>query len=622
MPKLADHLESLQVEAAYLSQWFLSFFAVTCPLPMLFRIYDVILAEGASETIMRVALSVMQRNEKKIMASTEFEDVMQLLLSRALWDPYGCNTQSADELVNDFVSFTGVVTRESLQSLETSFKEAQADDTATRPAVQPAVQTAASRFVDRLWFRTQSSHPKSASLSPPLSGPSRPFSLLHRTTSKQSLASTLSSAEGSSGSSTSIASTAFTEETAISRELSTDSLSIKTTETSSTAPTLAVSRKDRDLYGQIEDLLTALSEMQREHALLAAQLQKEREERTEDHRAFRGLVDRLKEVPIRSDQQSLRRSVPVTSLLANPEAASSQSWSAEEIQRLVTKADSRLATSQNHRRTASLETKQQVRDSLARAKEQLRLESTRSQDLSQRLSEQERETAQAREQLREARSRIQDNLREKQRLEKTIHDLRSANKASYESSEHGSADSPDYFSLRRSDSADSGPTPSSNGLRELKLGRSTTQPPKTHTPSSSVAHAKPHPPQYSKRTSSLSTQAVLTSTDNHAPVPHDVLLLELVNAKTAEAVARQELEEFKAKYDMLRKSAGLSLSVATASALAAPVAGAGAAKSPSPVDPASAASGKTHASTPSVSSGLGFWGWGKRSVSHNTSPAS
>lgn len=53
---------------------------------MLLRIYDVLLLEGASETLMRVALSLMQRNEKKIMACTEMEDVMQLLLSRSLWD--------------------------------------------------------------------------------------------------------------------------------------------------------------------------------------------------------------------------------------------------------------------------------------------------------------------------------------------------------------------------------------------------------------------------------------------------------------------------------------------------------------------------------------------------------
>src|SRR5215469_16675955 len=99
LPELAAHLNHLQVEGAYLSQWFLSFFAVTCPLPLLFRIYDVIFAEGASETIMREALAIMQRNEKKIVSFTEFEEVMQLLLSRQLWDVYGLSAASADEFV-------------------------------------------------------------------------------------------------------------------------------------------------------------------------------------------------------------------------------------------------------------------------------------------------------------------------------------------------------------------------------------------------------------------------------------------------------------------------------------------------------------------------------------------
>lgn len=35
LPVLSDHLDELQVDpAAYVSQWFLSFFAVTCPLPV------------------------------------------------------------------------------------------------------------------------------------------------------------------------------------------------------------------------------------------------------------------------------------------------------------------------------------------------------------------------------------------------------------------------------------------------------------------------------------------------------------------------------------------------------------------------------------------------------------
>ena len=40
---------------------------------MLLRIYDIILTEGASETLMRVALSLMRRNSDRIIACTELE---------------------------------------------------------------------------------------------------------------------------------------------------------------------------------------------------------------------------------------------------------------------------------------------------------------------------------------------------------------------------------------------------------------------------------------------------------------------------------------------------------------------------------------------------------------------
>ena len=184
MPQLAQHLDVLGIESAYLSQWFLSFFAVTCPLPMLFRIYDVLFAEGASETIMRVALALMKRNEQKLLSLSEFEDVMQLLLGRQLWDPYGRNAGSADELVDDFVGFTNDVTRERLHGLEQQYKEAQEKDCSKQQ-----VQKSATSFLGRLWGPSNSST-KSVSLSPGLSAPSRPVSFLRRSASKQSLAST------------------------------------------------------------------------------------------------------------------------------------------------------------------------------------------------------------------------------------------------------------------------------------------------------------------------------------------------------------------------------------------------------------------------------------------------
>lgn len=602
MPRLAAHLDSLQVEAAYLSQWFLSFFAVTCPLPMLFRIYDVIFAEGASETIMRVALSIMRRNEKKILASNEFDEVMQLLLSRALWDPYGRNAKSADELVNDFVSFTSVVTRDSLQSLEASFKEAQKDDSGAGASFFPGVQKTASSFLGRLWAPSNS-NTKSASLSPGLSARSRPVSFLRRTPSKQSLASTLNSIEAGSESTTSIASTALTEITSVSRESSADTFSIKSnTESMASALRMPVSNKDKDLHSQIEDLLTAISQMQREQSALAAELQKEREERREDHRVVRSLVDRIKSTDTSSNSNSRdarRQTTPIASLMAD--AASSNLALPDDVLGMVDTLDMRFAPQQLHnRKSSSFETKEFLRDSLARLKEQLHLETTRSQALSRQLTERNTELSSAQDTIRETRHRLQESYVEKQRLEKTIQELRqNARKPSLQWSAESSPETPP--SLSRSDTADTAASSVSTttGLREFKLGRS-----------GSVKQQ-----QFAKRSSSLATQAVL-ATENHAPADSEALLLELVNAKTAEAVARQELEELKARFESMRRMLGV----------VTPSAGGSPGHKTSPSESGGSGGGGFFSSrvavTPSpqpVSSGGGggggFWGWSKRSVS-------
>src|SRR5271155_2320003 len=251
-PELAAHLESLKIEPLYVSQWFLSFFAVTCPLPMLLRIYDVILAEGATETLMRVALSLMQRNEKKIKGFKEFEDAMQFLLSRALWDTYA---QHADDLVNDFVSLTVLVSRESLQALESSFKDSQS------LVAAPTLKTTASQLLGRFWAGSTHRLSKSASgLSLAIPGSS-----IRKISSGQSLTSTVTSFDSTSDTSTlaTEVSESIKKPESISEQANTTSEAMNST--------------DRDLHTQIEDLLTALGEMQRQQADLARDLQRERE---------------------------------------------------------------------------------------------------------------------------------------------------------------------------------------------------------------------------------------------------------------------------------------------------------------------------------------------------------
>jgi hypothetical protein len=589
LSNLSSHLDTLQIEPAYVSQWFLSFFAVTCPLPMLFRIYDVIFAEGASETIMRVALSLMRKNEEKILACTEFEDVMQLLLSRELWDCYHYN---ADDFVNDFVSLSGVVTHESLQALESSYKETQATDAASP---SETIGSAAQRFLGRLWAGPNSAT-KSATLSPTLVAPSRPVSCLRRTPSKQSIASTMNTSEG--GGSDSVLSSS-TEATSVSRDSSnTDGSSLRVQSVSYATMAAPKMNKDQNLHGQIEDLLTALSEMQRDHAILATQLQKEREEREEDRQAVRSLLDGLKskvsaETITSVDSEGSQETIKAADVMTEKEATQeieeleeveegegaeepnvietviepptpSESVPNEsndgnhlvppvtevELSQLLAVMEQRFFPDPTlNRRSSMLQSKSQLRDELARSKEQLIIEVSKSQDFSRRLSESAQETSSLKDQLREAHVRIQNAHAEKQRLEKQIHDLRQDRKSSVAASDSGREDS-EWPSSK---------TGSAGGLRELKLGRS----PSTRSQNAAT---------YGKRTSSLNLPAIIAAQkekealeqasvsepDAKKDADVDVLVLELVQAKTAEAVAKQEAEEAKAKLESLRKLLGMS----------------------------------------------------------------
>lgn len=584
MPKLAAHLDELGVESAYASSWFLSFFATTCPLPMLFRIYDVLFAEGASETIMRVALALMRRNEARILALTEFEDVMQLLLSRAMWDPYGRNVRSADDLVRDFVSFTEDVTREKLQGLEASFREEQDAVSTTK------VQKSATSFLGRLWGGSNST--KSVALSPGLTAPSRPLSFLRRTPSTQSLASTLKSTDGSE-SSTNTQSTALTDISRVSEVPSikigheSRALSIKTGHSSN----------DRDLHYQIEQLLMSVSQLQRSNTELEAALQKQREERKEDHRIVRGVLDKMRQkqssLAAPSDRTSRRRTtITAATLSQTTDEGHTIAPVSQEMEDTAKVLDERFPTHQTHHRASSMfETKQVLRDNLARMKEQMTSESLRAQVIARELNDVQADLNISREALKETRQRLQDSYNQNQKLEKTVQELRqNVRKGSFPAIDSTPDSTP---SLSRSNTTDSVlSSRGGGGLREFRLGRSDS------TKSTKA------PISFAKRSSSLATQQVLSNTENQSPADSEALLLELVNAKTAEAVAKQELEEMRNKFEQMKKAMNVQTPVT--------------AKATPPAAAAPAAAQATPTPTPAASAG-GGWGWGgwKRTPSTN-----
>ncbi len=545
-PELSEHLTELGVEPAYLSQWFLSCFAVTCPLPMLFRIYDVIFAEGANETVMRVALALFRRNEEKMMASTEFEEVMQLLLGRGIWDVYGLN---ADELIDDFTSLGNIITFQRLAELEKEFESKSDESVGQSAGFLPDVQAAASRFLGRLWTPSHAHTPSKGAMStlspssaekePQTPGGtilSRPGGFLRRSPSKTSIGTiNESSSEGSAANS--IVSTAPTDaeiHDAEARDSQADSASMKSKAESMRTvsisghayqPSVPGIKEQQELHSQIEDLLMALSEMQREHAQMAGMLQKEREDRNDDHRVVRRLVDRLgRGRPKSREGRDMRRSMPppmsrsttqenvldvvdkrrTLPARPRPEAKEPPERLEPEAQKpdkpsqadagfdeLVNEVQGRLDS--NARFSASFETKAQLRSNLARTREQLAAAEAQVKTISERAEFSEtslmtfqNESESLRTEVEELRTRVNDDFKEKQKLELTIQNMEiqmrmeakaveKRQRTGWLSRGDSSGDVPTITKVQSHERSRTGSissqTGSSSGLRELKLGR-------------------------------------------------------------------------------------------------------------------------------------------------------
>lgn len=662
--KLHAHLGELGIEPAYLSQWFLSCFAVTCPLEMLFRIYDVIFAEGANETVMRVALALMRRHEENMLASTEFEDVMQLLLGREMFDCYGGD---ADMLVDDFTSLGDIVTNTRLAELEREFENQSSDVVGQSAGFLPDVQAAAGRFLGRLWAPSASHTPSKSTASTTTTGhtpspsvstlspPSterdtsssggyslwgRPTSFLRRSPSKQSIGhanDSNSSEDSTSTGALSMASTAPTDlDTPIAdangmiRESFADSMSMKSKADSLMPSNPSMHGKEtQGLHAQIEDLLTAMTEMQREHAHMTAMLQREREERGEDQRVMRQFVSKLR----KDDWEDRRRTMPtppqakleVPPLKSRPLSVGNKSdvpldgqkeEPKDELEILVDKAQERL--SRESRFSASLETKAQLRSNLARTREQLATAEAQSKELTLRLESAESavsafqaESEDLRSEVTELRQRVADDFTSRQKLEHQLSELKAQARSVERKERLQRAESlQDVPTLSRTDSSSDararqssvsslppGSVANSGGLRELKLGRRessssiqslrpgsrnptpiqtevpapTLRAPESASsenaspagPSPDIVETAPSPtapsPQtekspsslapyqrtgFARRTTSLAAKEVF-ATPAHEPVPDEALLLELVNSKTAEAQAKQEVDELK-----------------------------------------------------------------------------
>ncbi|CAO3624739.1 unnamed protein product [Cunninghamella echinulata] len=101
LPQIYRHLEAQKIHSTmYASQWFMTLFAYRCPLDLVFRVIDMVFADG-SAIVLNVGLALMKKNQPTIL-SLEFEGLLAFLGSE-IFDVY---KNDASSFVKDTYEFS------------------------------------------------------------------------------------------------------------------------------------------------------------------------------------------------------------------------------------------------------------------------------------------------------------------------------------------------------------------------------------------------------------------------------------------------------------------------------------------------------------------------------------
>lgn len=120
LPNISNHLSDSGVHAAmYASQWFLTLFAYVFPINLVTRIYDIVFAEGAAETIMRVAIAMLKRSQETILEFHEFEDILDFVTTKKLCEPYN---ENYSHIIRDAMALSDIITRDRMDSLASEYE--------------------------------------------------------------------------------------------------------------------------------------------------------------------------------------------------------------------------------------------------------------------------------------------------------------------------------------------------------------------------------------------------------------------------------------------------------------------------------------------------------------------
>lgn len=366
LPMLHAHLSFHSIHAAmYASQWFLSLFAYTYPLPLVLRIYDVVFTEGAPETIMRVAVAFLKKNEEKLMQLQEFEDLLEVLSSK-LYDVYEDN---AGSVIKDAMALSSEISKDKMDALAMAYL-AELEDQQKR-----AGEVTSKRFKDRFGSSKAKTTeeakaapaPKAKTTTPPLKRGSR-LSIAASFGSSASLA--LNDGE--------------------------DDESVETSSVTRSSNTEAM------LMEQIQDLAKALSTLQRDHVDVTEALVVSKMEKMQFMEETENLRKRIADMERQQNRASMMSAVS-PSMMSQSDAASSMAMSTH----------SRDEDLEDQMSGLGLDTKASSISSMSNGQD----------DLAQRLSVVERELAHVTGELVNAKVSAMEAMNEVESLRQKNHNL-------------------------------------------------------------------------------------------------------------------------------------------------------------------------------------------------------
>ncbi|KAJ2487445.1 hypothetical protein IWW37_005244 [Coemansia sp. RSA 2050] len=160
------------VPAMYVPSWFLSLFAYTMPLSFVLRAMDVIVAEGAPESIMRIGIALLQRNAEHILRQDDFESAMAAVNS-GLYDDANNARDRPGYVLQEAAKLSAVVTRQRLDELEAQYcreqgvvlKGRQSTSTQATQVATPTAQQAITKFLGWPWGKDHGLTPQPTSAS-------------------------------------------------------------------------------------------------------------------------------------------------------------------------------------------------------------------------------------------------------------------------------------------------------------------------------------------------------------------------------------------------------------------------------------------------------------------------